>query len=216
MIPEDTPVGQVMFAALDFESSGASPGGTDEPVQVGMAVMHGTGLDAGSLYRSLLRSTARVTRSARLVHGIADEHLEDAPEMRALWPEFQRRLAGAVVVAHGGGTERRFLRQFPFHGFGPWLDTLPLSRALLPGLADHALSSVVGALDLEGEVREACPDCSWHDALFDAVACLVFLRHVIVALKLEPEPLGRLLTPDTSAYHRERGLRRVRRELGLE
>jgi DNA polymerase-3 subunit epsilon len=79
--------------------------------------------------------------------------------MSALWPEFKSRLSGAVVVAHGAGTEKRFLRACPLHGFGPWLDTLALSRAALPGL-DYQLiggfDDEPGLLDAFAALRNLC------------------------------------------------------------
>ena len=107
----DTPVGEAAWAALDFESAGAAPGRSDEPIQVGMAVWRGSGLS--DFFRSYLHSPARITSAARSVHGIRDADVRDAPSMAVLWPEFKARLGGAVVVAHGAGTEKRFLRAFP-------------------------------------------------------------------------------------------------------
>jgi len=210
----DTPVRDVAWAALDFESAGAARGRSDEPVQVGMAVWQGAGIDR--TFRSYIHAPVRITRAARAVHGIGDSALHGAPPMASLWPEFKARLGGAIVVAHGAGTERRFLRAFPLHGFGPWIDTLPLARALLPDLPDHALATVIGACGAEAEVRAICPDSDWHDALFDAVASLVFLRHVVAGLGLESAPAGQLLSFDTSSYHRRRGVLRVARGAGWE
>ncbi|MFZ4483866.1 MAG: exonuclease domain-containing protein [Chthoniobacterales bacterium] len=214
MTTRDTPAGEAVWAAVDFESTGVSPGQTDEPVQVGLAVWPGTAEAPGDLFRSYVRSAARITRSARAVHGIADGEVADAPPMSALWPEFKWRLSGAVVVAHGAGTEKRFLRAFPLHGFGPWLDTLALSRAALPGLPDHALGSVVAALGLEGRVQELCPGLGWHDALFDAVASLLILRHLIAELDLSRATVGQLISLDRGAYDRRRALVRTVRGAG--
>lgn len=205
----DAPVSSVTLAALDFEGTGAGAGEVDEPVQVGMAVaLPGLG-DPTDFFRSFIRVTRAIRSSARQLHGIDDEKIKEAPSMGALWPELKTRLGGAVVVAHGASTEQRFLRAFPFHGFGPWIDTLTMARALLPEMSDHALGSVVGALNLEPEVRRWCPESSWHDALFDAVACLVFLRHVVRALDWPTVTVGQLRQLDAAAYRRVRQIRRV-------
>ena len=63
--------------------------------------------------------------------------------MGVLWPAFRSRLAGAVVVAHSAGTEKRFLRTFPMHGFGPWLDTVVLARRAWPNLPDYSLEALI-------------------------------------------------------------------------
>jgi len=208
----DTPVREAVWAALDFESAGAAPGRSDEPVQVGMAVWRG--FEMSDFFRSYVCSPARITSLARAVHGITEEDVRDAPPMAALWPEFKTRLGGAVVVAHGAGTEKRFLRAFPLHGFGPWLDTLAVSRAVLPELSGHSLGEVTAALGVEDEVRALCPALDWHDALFDAVACLVILRRIVGQCGLASVTVGELLAPDASAYHRHRALLRTARSAG--
>jgi len=206
---------EAAWAALDFESTGPSAGAEDEPVQVGMAVWRpAEGESFTCMFRSFIRPPVRVTRAARKVHGIGDEQTDGSPSMTALWPEFKSRLSGAVVVAHGAGTERRFLRAFPMHGFGPWLDTLALSRAVWPEMPDYSLGAVVGTLGLESRVRATCPGADWHDALFDAVACLALLHHCIRELDLGSLVVGQLTSLDASAYHRRRALLQTARSAG--
>jgi DNA polymerase-3 subunit epsilon len=123
-------------------------------------------------------------------------------------------LSGAVVVAHGVGTEKRFLRSFPLHGFGPWLDTLAVARAALPALPDHSLGSVARALGVEEEVRTLCPGYAWHDALFDAVACLVILRCIVERSGLHDATVGELISADAAAYRRRRALLRTAESAG--
>lgn len=215
MNPLDTPLGEAVWAAIDFEGTGSAPGQCDEAVQIGIAVARGRDAWPGNFFRSYVRSASEPTRAAAAVHGIRRSDVENAPSLTALWPEIKSRLSGSVVVAHGAGTEKRFLRAFPMHGFGPWVDTLALARAFLPGLSDHALSAVVGACGLEDPLREACPGLDWHDALFDAVACLVLLQHLVGRFGLRDRVVGQLVSPDAGVYHRERRLARVAREAGF-
>lgn len=191
------------FTAIDFESAGASRGMTDSPVQVGLASWSAeTG--HGDAFVSYLHTTASIQWSARKVHGIGPEQLADAPSLLMLWPELKRRLSGAIVVAHGKGTEKRFLRAFPGHGFGPWIDTLLLARAAWPELPDHSLGALCDAHGLTESIRAQVPEKSWHDALFDSVASLVLLAHLINSLELMDSPLDCLLHPDTSIWHQSR------------
>lgn len=69
------------------------------------------------------------------MHGITTEMLADAPSFPSLWPAIRSRLGDAVVVGHNPATERKFLRRFPGHGFGPWLDTLALREDVRAGPA---------------------------------------------------------------------------------
>lgn len=172
---------QTEFCAIDFESAGAARGQTDVPVQVGLAVMRGREILTDSFFRSYLRADRPVTWQAQKVHGIRTEDLTGAPSMMDLWPEFRGKLGGRVAVAHGAGTERRFLRAFPLHGFGPWVDTVQLARRLARAGETASLGSVVERLGLQPEMDALCPGGRYHDALTDAVASLVVLRAVIDA-----------------------------------
>lgn len=191
------------FTAIDFESAGAARGKTDHPVQVGLALWT-TENGHTDAYVSYLRTDQPVQWAARKVHGIGPEHLADAPSLLMLWPEFKKRLAGAVVVAHGKGTEKRFLRAFPGHGFGPWIDTLLLARAAWPDLADHSLGALCESHGLTESIRYLVPEKSWHDALFDSVASLVLLAYLIETHELTDHPVESLLHPDTSRWHQSK------------
>jgi DNA polymerase-3 subunit epsilon len=189
------------FTAIDFESAGAARGMTDSPVQVGLASWS---IEGGYTdpFVSYLRTDQAVQWSARKVHGIGPEQLADAPALLTLWPELKRRLAGSVVVAHAKGTEKRFLRAFPGHGFGPWIDTLLLARAAWPDLADHSLGALCEHHGLTNAAKALVPEKSWHDALFDSVASLLLLEKLIDSMSLADHPVETLLHPDTSAWHK--------------
>lgn len=191
------------FTAIDFESAGAARGRTDTPVQVGMAAWS---VDAGhhDPFVSYLATDQAIQWSAQKVHGITPADLADAPSLLSLWPELKTRLHGRVVVAHGKGTEKRFLRAFPGHGFGPWVDTLLLARAVWPQLDDHSLGALCGTLGLDQQVHAIAPGKTWHDALFDAAASLVLLAHIVAALDLADQAIDHLLAPSTAAWHRSR------------
>jgi DNA polymerase-3 subunit epsilon len=194
---------QCRFTAIDFESAGAARGMTDSPVQVGLASWSEETGHTGD-FVSYLFTDQPIQWSARKVHGIGPEDLAEAPALLSLWPELKSRLAGAVVVAHGKGTEKRFLRAFPGHGFGPWVDTLLLARAAWPALEDHSLGALCETHGLTAVIRARVAGRSWHDALFDSVASLVLLGHLIESHGLAGHPISTLLHPDTSAWHKNR------------
>lgn len=198
------------FTAIDFESAGVRPGGTDVPVQVGLGVLVGGDLRLDLGFQSLIASPEPVTWRARKVHGITDADLEGAPSMPELWPTFKAMLGGRWVVAHGAATEKRFLRAFPFHGFGPWVDTLKLSRAIDPDLPSHTLGDLVVHYGLLEGLVDAIPGFRWHDAYCDAVASLVLLRHFISKLALSSESPEILLSADDAPFHQRKAARRLR------
>ena len=170
-------IAETRFAAIDFESAGSAPGRTDEPVQI--AIAHLLGTEISGALSSYVQAEGSVTWAARKVHGITDSMIKDAPRFMDLWPRIKSDMEGCWIVAHGAATEKRFLRVFPFHSFGPWVDTLDLARAVYPDLPSHALGEVIKALGLENDPEIRAENFRWHDARCDAVASLVLLRHLI-------------------------------------
>lgn len=188
------------FTAIDFESAGVARGSTEVPVQVGLASWSVARGHHGQ-FVSYLHSGQPIQWSARKVHGIGPEDLAGAPTLLSLWPVLKEHLAGHVVVAHGKGTEQRFLRVFPGHGFGPWLDTLPLSRALWPSVAGHKLGPLCESLGVASVAAELVAGRSWHDALFDAVASLAVLEKAVADASLAERELDLILQPNTAVWH---------------
>jgi DNA polymerase-3 subunit epsilon len=195
-------VAEVPFAAIDFESAGIQRGGTEVPVQIGVASMRS--LEISELFTSFLFTSQPITWAAQKIHGICARDLTGAPRLLELWPEIRRLLENRWIVAHGSATERRFLRAFPFHGFGPWIDTLKLSRAVWPGKKSFALGDLVLELGLENELRAVHPEFRWHNALSDAIASLILLRRVVAEAGVGAREAEILLRPDDSQYHRLR------------
>lgn len=198
MIDQSTPIDQVEFAGIDFESAGAGSGKTDMPIQIGIAVLNKSRtIFPNSLHQFIAPTSPIVWRAGDAVHGLTAADLEGAPSMNDLWPTVRGLLKNRVCVAHGAGTERKFLRAYPMHGFGPWLDTLSLARKTLPDLEDHRLGTCAGALGLVDEIGDFCETdkqqrLGWHDALYDTVASLLILREILAQLELGSLPLGSL------------------------
>lgn len=191
------------FAAIDFESAGAERGKTDVPVQIGMATWSVASGHADH-FTSFIQTDRPITWAAQKVHGISCDDLTEAPQLMMLWPQIKRTLSQRVVVAHGHGTEKRYLRAFPAHGFGPWVDTLLLARAAWPELPSHALGDICEHFLLTEKISGLVPNKTWHDALYDATASLVLLEHLIDIFNLCKSPIDLLLHPDTKEWHRLR------------
>jgi DNA polymerase-3 subunit epsilon len=191
------------FAAIDFESAGAERGKTDVPVQIGMAIWSFKNGHADH-FTSFIRADRQITWAAHKVHGITVEDLKGAPQLMLLWPQIKAIMSNRIAVAHGHGTEKRYLRAFPAHGFGPWVDTLQLARAAWPELTSHALGDVCAHFRLTEKINNLVPNKTWHDALFDTAASLVLLEHLISEFNLANQPIDLLLHPDTTEWHRLR------------
>ncbi|MBR3086613.1 MAG: 3'-5' exonuclease [Kiritimatiellae bacterium] len=168
------------FTAVDFETTGSVPGWPNEPWQIG-AFRFSTGGAASSTFSSFLRiSTGRpFNRYAPGRHAQIRGTLAESPTLAGIWGELSPWLRGGPLVAHNIGTERTILRAAaPLDRLGPWIDTLELSRRLLPGRASYALEDIIPDLGLGADVAALAPaGAGPHDALYDAIACGVLLRH---------------------------------------
>lgn len=200
---KDKAIGELEFAGIDFESAGARKGETDEPVQVGIVV--GT-MRAGVTdhFISYIKPEKEVMWQASRVHGIKTEDLQDAPAYLSLWGEIRSRLEGRIIVAHSCGTEKRFLKRFPGHTFGPWVDSLLLARASLPDISSHKLEALKPYMGEGFQKEDYLQDRQWHDALYDAAASFYFLMNLVEELDLYDFPLSTLLQPSTQKYHARR------------
>jgi DNA polymerase III subunit epsilon len=198
------PLREACFAAIDFESAGAEKGSTDAPVQMGLAVLAPGAAEPADFFRSFIHTDKPITWAAQKVHGITPAQLADAPTLLSLWPQVNGLLRGRIVVAHGMGTEKRFLRAFPMHGFGPWVDSLVVSQAVWPDMPSHSLGALGDRLGLTPAAQKLCPGLGYHDALFDSVVSLLLIQQAIQQAGLAQAPLDVFLKPDRRAYFARR------------
>lgn len=166
--------------AIDFETTGLVPGYRNEPWQIGLAPICGGEIGVG-LFDSLLNVQDRpFNKFAPGRHAQLRGKIAVAPTLDVLWPRLSPLLLGTFLVAHNLGTERTMLSALaPLHVFGPWIDTLSLSRAAWPGLASYALDDLCALFRLDAAVSARCPGRAPHDALYDAVACALLLLHLL-------------------------------------
>ena len=138
------------FAAIDFETTGYEDDGRNEPWQLGFA---------------LVRDGA-IVETREWFFGTP--LTPDERPILDVWPEFYPQLANRRLVAHNIACERTILtRLAPLTKWGPWVDTLRLAKARYPQLPSYKLGDlcqIFGCVpQLEGR--------TWHDGLYDAVAC---------------------------------------------
>ena len=182
----------IAMTIVDFETTGIASHGTiskggvsrypNEPWQVGWVSF----VD-GHVMRETQKSAYLKIDASRPFNKFAPgrhsqirDVLHESPSLADLWPEISKALLGVTLVAHNVATERGILaKAFPLHRFGPWVDTLTLSRKAWPGLASYALEDLLERFGLSGRVAESCPGQAPHDALYDAVGAGVLLEHLL-------------------------------------
>lgn len=145
------------FAAIDFETTGYEWGGTNEPWQLGIAIVRDLEIvETREFFFDVEGAPARAHESDAL--GTLQSSFE-------IWYPY---LAGRRLVAHNIACERTILtRTAPLTKWGPWVDTMKLAKARYPKLPSFALGDLCTTLGCMPEIAGR----TWHDGLFDAIAC---------------------------------------------
>lgn len=109
------------------------------------------------------------------------------------------------MLAHNCATEKKCLRdQLPMEKWGPWLDSLTLSRAAWPDLASHKLEELLLRLELMDKLQNTFPDREAHDALFDAYGSALLLTHLLDQPGWADSSLKLLTHPDLTRFYQKR------------
>lgn len=130
-------------------------GGENEPWQLGAAVVEDG--RTVSMHEWFFR-----TRATPQYPGFLEQ-----------WDSIYPVLGSGRLVAHNISTERTILRKIaPLTKWGPWTDTLKLCKAVYPRLAGYSLSEICTTFGIVPQMDGR----TWHDALYDAVACAGLAR----------------------------------------
>ena len=145
------------FIAIDFETTAYAAAATNEPWQWGLAVVRNSCIvEAREFFFDVEGAPPRA-------------HEPDAlGTLLSSYEQWAPLIEGMPLAAHNAATERTILvRTAPFTKWGPWIDTLKLAKARYPNLPNYTLSGLCEMFDLVPDI----PGRSWHDGLYDAVAC---------------------------------------------
>lgn len=145
------------FVAIDFETTGYEGGNANEPWQLGIAtVRDGAIAETREFFFDVVGAPARA-------------HERDA--LGTLQTSFEvwfPLLEGRRLVAHNIACERTILtRTAPLTKWGPWVDTMKLAKARYPRLPSYALGDLCTMFGCVPQLDGR----TWHDGLYDAVAC---------------------------------------------
>lgn len=163
------------FIAFDTETSGLSAE-TDRIIEIG-AVIFNNGVSSAH-FSSLINPHILTSPDAEKVNHISQEMINAAPPEESVFSDFTAFLGDALqgktfLVAHNATFDRRFLEEtlqrLGFDANLIFVDTLELSRKLIPGLKDYKLQTVAEHFDLNNK--------SAHRADSDAEICgMIFLK----------------------------------------
>ena len=184
-IDAETPLRDVPFVALDFETTGLNRE-RDEIISIGAVPFDLARIRPAESRYWLLKPKDDLTASSVPFHGITHSALDDAPDLEQVLGPLLESLAGKIVVVHFRYIEREFLDIAVRRRLGegvrfPLVDTMELEAMLYRQGFKSQLKRLLGLprtsirLD-DSRRRYGLPHYGQHHALTDAIATAELLQ----------------------------------------
>src|SRR5580704_9975485 len=87
------------FVVFDFETTGLSPWGGDEVIEIGAMKIFGNELDESNFFHSLVNPKRLISQEASRINGITNEMVAGAPTLEEVFPRFLDFVGNAWLVA---------------------------------------------------------------------------------------------------------------------
>ena len=150
------------FTVIDLETSGLEPR-YDKIIEVAaLRIRSNCIVDT---FNSLINPECEICEYITYLTGITNEMLENAPTIDRVLPDFLNFLSDDIIIGHNVNFDINFIydncenvlnKSFK----NDFVDTMRLSRKLLPGLEHHRLSDVAENFNLSLEnAHRALDDC---------------------------------------------------------
>ena len=164
------------YTVIDIETTGLSVK-YDRITEIG-AVKFKDGQILNT-YSSLVNPGMAIPVRVSELTGITDRMVSESQSIEEVLPEFLDFIGDDCLVAHNASFDisilKREVKKLGRHISNPVLDTLELSKLLLPDLKRNKLSSVARKLNVKTETR--------HRALGDAMTAALVLRKFFEIIK---------------------------------
>lgn len=189
IVAPETPVGEVEFAAIDFETTGLHAA-TDRIVEFGAVLFCGSTITGA--FDQLSNPGIPIGRDAVAVSGIADADVATAPDVKSVLPSFLEFIGDRVLIAHNASFDLGFLRAAIHDADLPEItnlviDTQALAMKAFPRRKSYALQNLAAELSL--------PRNTAHRAKDDAELCMRLFSAAVDELSFMGDlPLSAVLT----------------------
>src|SRR3954465_12474602 len=165
------------IAFVDLETTGTTPTG-DRVTEIGIVrVADGEFVDEWS---TLVNPECSIPEDIRVLTGISNEMVRDAPTFAELRREVFERLEGHVLVAHNARFDYGFLknefRRLEMKFSADVLCTVRLSRRMYPEAVGHGLAAPIAPPGLHDAIAAGPGRAGRHSALGDARAIWRFVQ----------------------------------------
>ncbi len=181
----ETPISEVEFVALDFETTGLDPE-KNEIITIGLVPFNLRRIFLRNSRHWKVRPKQKLDEDSVIIHGITHSELIDAPDLGDIIDELLPCLSGKIVVVHYRRIEREFLDKALRSRIGegiefPVLDTFQIEEDIQKKRTDSLWEKIKGkkpeSLRLgQSRRRYGLPDYTPHHALTDAIATAELLQ----------------------------------------
>jgi len=176
---DDRPLSSLAYTVFDTETTGLSPAGGDEIIQIGAVRIVNGRLLRQERFEQLVDPGRMIADASLRVHGITQEMVAGKPRIGQVLPAFHAFAQDTVLVAHNAAFDMKFL-QLKEADTGivfrqPVLDTLLLSALVHPNQPSHELEAIAERFEITLLGR--------HTALGDALVTAEVLLRLIPLLQ---------------------------------
>jgi DNA polymerase III subunit epsilon len=176
---DDRPLSSLAYTVFDTETTGLSPAGGDEIIQIGAVRIVNGRLLRQERFEQMVNPGRMIADASLRVHGITQDMVAGKPRIDQVLPAFHAFAQDTVLVAHNAAFDMKFL-QLKEADTGivfrqPVLDTLLLSALVHPNQRSHELEAIAERFEITLLGR--------HTALGDALVTAEVLLRLIPLLQ---------------------------------
>ena len=161
---------ETKFVAIDVETTGLYPL-YNELIEISAIKYEGAKkLDT---FSTLIKPKKEVSNTITNLTGITNKMLEDAPTIEKVMPELIEFIGDNPIVAHNANFDYSFLQNNSNKSFtnNKVIDTVAISRKMLPNLPNHKLNTVARYIGIQEE--------GYHRAEFDCECCAkIYMKYL--------------------------------------
>ncbi|CAM2833243.1 3'-5' exonuclease [Vibrio mytili] len=195
----ETPISEIEFVAMDFETTGLNPEKHDI-ITIGLVPFNLRRVFLRDSRHWKVRPKKQLKEDSVIIHGITHSDLIDAPDLSDILEELLPCLSGKIVVVHYRRIEREFLNNALKSRIGegiefPVVDTLKLEETIQHTRARNLWEKIKGKKPesvrlAQSRRRYGLPDYTPHHALTDAIATAELLQAQIAHHYDDSDPIS--------------------------
>ncbi|SIS55683.1 DNA polymerase-3 subunit epsilon [Neptunomonas antarctica] len=200
-VTPDTPLKDVPFVALDFETTGLNAK-KDDIVSIGLVPFTLQRIYCKDAKQWILNPQQHLAEESVVIHGITHADINNAPDLIRVLEPVLEALAGRVVVVHYRYIEREFFHTALKQRLGegicfPVVDTMDLEARLHRNGFATFWQRLLGRKRVsirlaDSRVRYNLPFYKQHEALTDAIATAELLQAQIANRYSPDTPISEL------------------------